>query len=414
MKPLHLWKGHHCQKVYELIKKALEDELTLILFPPRKVEFGPILEKLSYSSLTIHQKELEENFPKLQSSQISKLNINDIAFGIFSSGTSGSEDKLLLYSKENLECATKGIISFFNKYKPQTIFCYPGPYHIFGLSLGYAMSILNNFKLVTSPGKYSKDAHKKWVETSKTHGSNMMTLGTPTHFKDLSDFLNDDVHPYKTLTSITGGALVKVSDWKLQKDKLNILAPSIGYGCSEASPALTHLPPGICPEVDGDLGHAIPNVNISTSKENGLEFSGDNLCKHIITKNDILSPKSFIIRDHIIKKDNKFYYKGRLDFVLNRGGEKFSLESIEKVIREKCKLEVITFRIPDKRLGEDLGIAIEKKSIQDGTIEKIYKTLEFFYKRKFDIKKIYKVQSFPLNSSQKIDRLKIQNNYIGK
>ena len=97
---------------------------------------------------------------------------------------------------------------------------------------------------------------------------------------------------------------------------------------------------------------------------------------------------------------NGWVYKARLNWILNRGGEKFSLEKIETSLFNEFSLESIACCIPDERLGEELGLLIKNSN---ENIDKVYSYLEQEYGRKFKDNYLF-VEEFPRNNNLKIDR----------
>src|SRR5690606_280820 len=116
-------------------------------------------------------------------------------------------------------------LDLFDKTKIEKVYCYPQPYHVFGLLLGYCLSHINKFELVVSGGRYSASAHDEWLQTVNDH---TLTLLTPTHLRDLATYLNRiKAKPVASYSCIIGGAKVGADDWAVAKDVLKITSPSI-------------------------------------------------------------------------------------------------------------------------------------------------------------------------------------------
>jgi acyl-CoA synthetase (AMP-forming)/AMP-acid ligase II len=204
-----------------------------------------------------------------------------------------------------------------------------------------------------------------------------------------------------------GGAPVTVSLWKNVREKLFIEAPSIGYGATEASPGITHHPPGQRPTEDGEIGYPFRHLTIHLESDRGIEFSGKSVCLAMIQKNKIEFPRSVLIKDRIsIRSDGMFLYQGRLELTLNRGGEKFPLEEIEQKIQKSFGFENLCVAIPHSRLGEDLGILIKIKEIRNPGQQKkmIQDLLKEAYGIHFELSHFSEVNEFPINSASKVDR----------
>ncbi len=395
-----LYKGYHSQRAYDLFCESQEKGDLIIFLPPllNRFDFAPFLPE----SEIIIEGDLWDSRPKGLKGQSTQFDYKPIS-GVFSSGTT-KNSRLILYSKENIETSIHGIYSLFDEEHFEYLYCYPQPFHTFGLTLGYSGCHFLNKKIIFPEGKYGKSHHKKWLESDK----NTITLGTPTHFHDLLSYIHSEspiITP--TYSCIIGGAQVPMSLWHEVRNELHIDKPSIGYGASEASPGISHLPPGQAPIEDGEIGEILPYVNINLSDE-GIEFSGPNLCSAVIEDEDLHFPKKHLIPDLIEKResDGKYVYRSRLDWILNRGGEKFPIEKIEKQILEKVGIEILGFCLPDERLGQELGLLIKRRrEAPQQTFESTYETLKEITGKDFTQLALV-VDDFPLSSTHKVDRKK--------
>ena len=407
------WKGYHGPEIFELIKRTWENNDLLILCPPAMKDvsyLGPFLpdrETVFYGFRDDEDKRItclcRQEYPEKP------------VLGVFTTGTTRIQPRLVLYSKENIVASVESIYSLFNINDDTSIFCYPQPYHVFGLTLGYAASIIQGLKLICPNGKYNHEHHVKWCEIDTDTRHSMISLGTPTHFSDLADFVEKNkVCLTPSFGAIIGGALVDKSLWYRAKEKLFIEKPSVGYGCTEASPGISHLSPGVAPLEDGELGLPLKGVEVRLEINHGLEFSGKNLCLAIVDNGRLTFPRTFLIPDNIVaRKDGSLLYKGRIDLFLNRGGVKFSLEHIESLIKAKFSVEVVCVTIPESRLGQELGIVISGK--EDRRLSSnIFILLEDEMGCKFNNSYIVFVDKLPLNSSSKIDRKACQKLFVEK
>ena len=372
---IRVWQGFHSEELSGLIRHAWEKEELLIVCSPamKDLSFVDFLRTQTYPDKPI--------------------------LGVFTSGTSGGSPRLVLYSKRNIESSLQGIRSFFETNRFDTLFCYPQPFHTFGLVLGYVHAAIYGLKLVTGEGRYSRSFHSKRVEL---HSHSVLTLGTPTHFHDLLKFTRSKgIELVPSYSCIVGGAKVSAPLWYLIRDALHIEAPSVGYRASEACPGVTHQSPGEEPRESGEIGRAIPGVSTRIVPGEGFEFSGANVCMAIVQDGRIEFPKQILLRDEIrCREDGVLIYEGRTDLVLNRGGQKFSLERIEETIRGEIDIETICVTLPDDRLGEELGILVRERSKKAS----IYSLLQKEFGQSFDPTRYIEVEQFPLNESLKIDR----------
>ena len=407
------WKGYHGPEILALIEKTWANNDLLILCPPslNDVEylasFLPAREVIFCGDWGSEKKILickgSQTYPK------------NPVLGVFTTGTTRTNPRLILYSKENIIASVNAIYGLFEVNNKTTIFCYPQPYHVFGLTLGYTASIIKGIELIYPIGKYDHSHHNKWCKIPDNTRRSMISLGTPTHFSDLVTFVEKgNIKIASSYGSIMGGALVNKDLWHEAKNKLLIQEPSIGYGCTEASPGVSHLAPGIAPLEDGELGKPLEGVTLKMDLDNGLEFSGRNLCLAIIDNEEIIFPSSFTIPDKVVaKKDGSLLYKGRVDLVMNRGGVKYSLGHLETLIKENFCIDAVCVTVPEPRLGQELGIVVDQKE-NTQLVSQIFSLLEDKTGCKFNKDNLIFIDSFPTNSNSKIDRTACQKMFVKK
>lgn len=392
-----LFRGFRTSAVHHLIRRAWESEKELFIFCPPTLENLNFLDYLpqgdlnyqgDWSSLELRK---ERRHCAFEASPV---------LGVFTSGTMSGEHRLILYTKDNIRSSLKAIFSLFEMERARSIFCYPQTYHTFGLVLGHVASIEYSLDLLAVPdGRYTSAYHQSWLEQVD---QGTITLGTPTHFIDLIKYVKQrEVVPNASLSCIAGGASVSIKLWDSLKEILKIEAPSIGYGASEASPGICHLPPGKRPLEDNEIGYRLENIQILNVEEKSFSFKGRSVCYAIIDKNGLDFPQSIQIADIISKRDdNTWMFLGRGDSIMNRGGEKISLDFIERLILENAATECIACSLPSDRLGEELGILVTNTEAISGVKE----TLKRHLNHSFDTSVIMSIKRIPLNSSAKPDR----------
>lgn len=372
-----LWKGYHSEELPGFIAKAWDTEELLVLCPPMLKDFSFL-------------KALEET----------KLPFKPV-LGVFTSGTMSSSPRLVLYSRENILAALEGIFSLFDRARIGHIFCYPQAFHTFGLTLGYVAAHVCGWKLHTPHGKYSRVSHEDRLALREP---DVLTLGTPTHFYDLLQLVKGGREIAPSYTCIMGGAGVSRALWQSVRDDLKIEAPSIGYGCTEAAPGISHLAPGRAPTCDDEIGFPLSSIDSITGPE-GVEIFGSSLCRAIIQDGRVEFPERVMIRDRVLTNDEgSWVYGGRLDLTLNRGGQKFSLEAIEKSLAENLQAGVVAAAVRDVRFGEDLGLAVISTRGRDEFAAMAQDILMREFSLKIAPEKILFVEEFPLNECSKLDR----------
>lgn len=401
---ISLWKGYHSKTLPQYLKNVWDNNGLMLFCPPTLTDFSFVSHLPEGPITCIGTWTPEEQNVILKHERLSPSFPENPVLGLFTSGTSGDGQKLVFYSKKNIEFALRGVMDFFEKENIQHIFCYPHPFHTFGLLLGYMNAQLHGTKLTVLDGRYSSAFHEEWLNTSS---KNTLTLGTPTHFKDLLQFLKTRGHKApQTYSCIVGGAPVSPELWDMLKIELNISKPSLGYGATEASPALTHMPPGQKPFNAGHIGWPLKDVTITPQSQGGFVFEGPNVCLAFLQKGILVFPTAIHLNDELEKNsDGSYTFLGRTDFVLNRGGEKFLLEDIEATLQAQLHIHAMAISVPDNRLGMDLGLLVEIPDHASApTRESIRACLFEKYKTHFNDTLFFYVPRFPTTESGKWHR----------
>lgn len=408
---ISVWRGLHSAALLDLVQNSWEKEELLILCPPGLQDFR-FVDLLPEGSLHAvgDWSDAQTSLPARTAGIKAPQYPDRPVLGVFTSGTVSGIPRLVLYSRRNLLSSLTGIRSFFDPTRVKTLFCYPQPFHTFGLVLGYVHAAVHGLKLVTGEGRYSRSFHQRRLELREM---DVLTLGTPTHFHDLISYVKaEGAALAPSYSCILGGAKVSVPLWYSVRDTLHIEAPSIGYGATEACPGVSHQPPGFAPKEEGEIGHPIPGVYLRFLSDKGLEFTGPNVCLAILQGDHIEFPEKILLHDQIrYRADGILIYEGRTDLMLNRGGHKFSLEKIEDLLRTKGGVESVCVPVPDERLGEELGILIRAQEgieISDRQQkERLYALLKSELGQAFGQNHFARIDSLPLNGSAKVDRKRV-------
>lgn len=393
--PFKAYQGFHSLELMNAIKSAWINNEPLIVLPP-SFQDQKFINSISWPQNGV--------------------------LGVLTSGTVSRKPRLVVYSKKNIESSLDAIDALFETSQIEKIFCYPQPSHTFGLTLGYLSAIRKDIPLIFHEGPYGKKSHQCWWDN---HSSGLLTLGTPTHFYDLISFSKDKLDQVaESYSCIVGGAPVSKSLWLRLKNDLKIKKPSIGYGATEASPGLFHLPPGVEPDLDNEIGFPLSGVEISGVSSEGFIFSGNNLCLGIFEENVLNQKRQFKIKDYIefITDSGRAKFIGRSDTIINRGGLKISPEVIEAKIYQELKLKTVAMGIYDKRLGQDLIIYIHGNK-ENNKFENIVSDPDISYP--LSINKLLKdemgmtlsldnfyVDEMPLNENGKFNRHECHRRFL--
>lgn len=404
MRTIYLWRGHHGPEFQRLFAKSWDRGDLLIACPPTDLEptFVQGLPEGLIECVGDWSSDFAATLPERRGE--APVYPDTPILGVFTTGTTRATQKLVLYSRRNVMASQDSIFGLFDAARVDTIFCYPQPYHVFGLLLGHALARLKGLTIVCPEGPYGRHAHDQWLGVES---GSLLTLATPSHLLDLAAHLRHlGKTPRPTYSCILGGAKVDATSWRLARDVARIEAPSIGYGCTEASPGITHLPPGVEPLVDGDIGWPLAHVAIDfgdAGDTGGYTIHGPGVCLATVEDGQVRFALSHTVRDELqMLEDGRLAFAHRTDMVLNRGGEKFPLERIEAVLKTKLGVDAICVAVPDARLGSELGIIASAPV--DLSTEALFETLSAVFKRRFNPAHMRRVARLPLNPSAKPDR----------
>ncbi|MFD0932273.1 AMP-binding protein [Psychroflexus salinarum] len=148
---------------------------------------------------------------------------------------------------------------------------------------------------------------------------------------------------------------------------------------------------------------ALPNVSVSQNENNCLVIKAPKILEKELVTNDIVEVLTY----------KKFFWKGRLDNIINTGGVKIFPETVEKKLQKLITHRFYIAGLPHDSLGEQVVLFIEapenEKFLSDlkHTIVKL-KSLGKYEKPKH----IYFVEKFEETDSGKIHRKKTLSKLI--
>lgn len=395
--------SYHSDSVLSLVHDSWQTDTPLIFCPPHLEDFGWLK--------NLPEGELEWRGDFRGPTTVERAGIDypeRPILGVFTSGTLSGSPRLVLYTKAEIESSLSAIMSLFDTKRIRTIFSYAQPFHTFGLLLGYVLSMKLGARLITPEGKYSSRSHLKRIELED---ANVLTLGTPTHFYDLLLHAGPEgLAP--SYSCIVGGAGVSVGLWRQIQSRLRIEKPSIGYGCTEASPGITHLPPGVEPREDNEIGFPLPSLHARV-EPSYLTISGPSLCLGVVDENGADFTSERVIRDSVeARDDGRWVFRGRSDLILNRGGEKFSLERLESVIFSHLGLAALALAVPDPRLGQNLGLLLPNELDHESAFESVRSLLVREFGLRLEREQCCFVAEFPAHASAKPNRREASQRYF--
>lgn len=136
---------------------------------------------------------------------------------------------------------------------------------------------------------------------------------------------------------------------------------------------------------DGELEQyeALPGISFSTDDRGCLVISAPALCDDLLVTNDVVT----------LCDESHFKWKGRIDNVINSGGIKLHLETIESKIERFIGTPFFLVGEPDDRLGESMVLVIESPAYNEEEQNKLLNDISLCV-RKYEVPKriVYKKQ----------------------
>lgn len=138
---------------------------------------------------------------------------------------------------------------------------------------------------------------------------------------------------------------------------------------------------------------AISDVSFSTNNKHCLVINAPKILNEPIITKDVVE----------LVDETKFFWKGRLDNVINSGGVKIHPEALEKKIQKHLDVPFFLSGIKDQELGQKLIMLVESENKIPK--EKLYKQLDLAGLSKLELpKEIIQTKAFNKTRTGKIDR----------
>ena len=188
---------------------------------------------------------------------------------------------------------------------------------------------------------------------------------------------------------IGGGEIQPLLDEKLQQ------LPGAVYATYGMTETITHV---ALRRINGrnwqDFYEALPGINFSIDKRDCLIINAPGRNKQPFVTNDLVE---------LISK-NRFRWLGRIDNVINRGGEKIIPETIEKKLAQYIQNRFFVSGVPDVKFGQVPALFIESAEPgrpEETRIEELLKQVLLKIERPV---KIYFVSVFKETENGKVNR----------
>lgn len=358
---------------------------------------------------------LKERGDKKISLHLPPVQDDDIAVIIFTSGSTGTKKGVMLTHK-NLIANTGSIISYLGLDETDRM-CVALPFfYCYGASLLHTHlraggSIVLNQKPFL--GSVIRD-----IDTYQCTGF----AGVPSTYQILinkTPFLQQEFHSLKYFTQ-AGGQLpnryIKIIVDHFPEKKFYVM-----YGATEATARLSYLPPELIATKMGSIGKGIPGVTLAVLNHDGqpvkpseigeIVAKGDNIMKGYYNDpggTDAVLKNGWLYTGDLatVDDDGFIYIVGRSKNIIKSGGYRVSPIEIENEILSLEKFKgCVVFGVPDEIMGEAVVAVIQAtRTFDEHDLRR--EVLEHCTRRlpSYKVpKKIFFIDEFPLNSSNKMD-----------
>ena len=367
--------------------------------------------------------DLKNNPPIFKTSKsFSKLEIpDDLAIIIFTSGSTGNRKGVML-THQNLIVNTNSIIEYLSLTSSDRMNVVLPFTYTYGLSL-----LHTHLKVGASIYMHSSSFLGTVISEIEDYQCTGLA-GVPITFQVLlsrTTFLKQNFSTLRYMTQ-AGGKLADKYIKKISSERPDIKF-FVMYGATEATSRLTFLSPEELENNIGSIGKAIPKVSIQLLNENDqpvkpgdtgeIVASGENIMagylhNHEETIKVLKNGKLYTGDLAVMNSEGFIYIVGRKSRFIKSMGYKIYLDGVEQALLEVNQvLNACVFEINNSLIGETIAAVIEADP--DADLDKL-KILLFdhcniklaSYEVPFEIKFI---KNMPLNSSGKIDMLKLKD-----
>jgi len=402
-----------------LVETQISDEQLATIVQDCRIGAFFIQEKFR-SKLKEHTNVFTEDFlstlPGSKKFEIPSINEKDVAVVIFTSGSTGAKKGVML-THRNLCANTESIVQYLNLTSRDRIcatlplfYCYGASLLHTHLRVGGSILLSNNIFL----GGVIHD-----INTYQCTGF----AGVPSTYQILvnkTPFLKESFPTLRYMTQ-AGGQLPN-SYIRMVVEAFSEKQVYVMYGATEATARLSYLPPHLVLTKMGSIGKGIPGVHLAVVDDSGnptkphetgeIIASGDNIMLGYYGDpegtQEILK-KGWLYTGDLatVDEDGYIYIVGRAKNIIKSGGYRISPNEIENLI---CSLEGVVgctvIGLPDDIMGEAVTAVVQPdttphEKLREKIISICTRTLPSYKIPR----EIFFIKDFPLNSSDKIDKL---------
>lgn len=344
--------------------------------------------------------------------------MEDVKVVLFTSGTIHNPKGVMLSSNNLLSNAFAAIDCM--KYNDKDTILVSKPlYHSYGLTIEFLAGFLAGATLYMYQGLFSVKKIQNIIEEQRiTVWCTIPTL--------VALYVENAIRRenYLRIVAVGGARSTKKQIEKIVVFFKPVLVVQL-YGLSEAGPLVTYTPHGLKSEQSNLIGVPVKGVELEIRDSNNKlilepEMPGELVVKSEgvmkgYLKNETLTNKAIkhgkLYTGDIVyfDKNKLFYFLDRKDTMISRGGINYFCSEIEDVIHNLAAVdEVVVLGIEDE-IHSQIAVAFIK-----GNERKSKKDI-FFYCKKSNVlppDEVVYVDEFPVNTSGKIDILKLKSIYM--
>jgi long-chain acyl-CoA synthetase len=363
----------------------------------------------------INESIFKESGDKEFSLPLCDVHKDDIAVIIFTSGSTGTKKGVMLTHK-NLIANTSSIIEYLGLNDTDRMCVVLPFFYCYGASLLHT-HLRAGGSIVLNQNPFLSSILTD-IDTYQCTGF----AGVPSTYQILINktrFLEQKFPSLRYFTQ-AGGQLpnkyIKIITDHFPEKKIYIM-----YGATEATARLSYLPPELVNTKMGSIGKGIPGVTLAVLNHDmqavkpleigEIAAKGDNIMKGYYNDpegTDEVLKNGWLFTGDLATVDNDgfIYIVGRSKNIIKSGGYRISPSEIENEILSIEKFSgCVVFGIPDEIMGEAVVAVIQ---IPDSVNHHLlYRKIIAHCKQKLPSykvpKKIFFIEEFPLNSSNKLD-----------
>ncbi|KAN0085203.1 peroxisomal-coenzyme A synthetase [Elaphomyces granulatus] len=356
-----------------------------------------------------------------ENSQLQRVQPNDIALVLHTSGTTG-RPKAVPLTHRNLTRTMKNITTTYKlTSKDRTLLMMP-LFHVHGLLAAFLAPLYSGGSVIVPP-KFS--ASEFWSDFV-TYGANWYTAVPTIHQILLKSPMPKPVPEIRFIRSCSS----PLSPKTFQDLEKAFNAPVLeAYAMTEAAHQMTSnpLPPGKRKPGSVGIGQGVEvkildeeGNEMPQGKEAEICIHGENVTKGYL--NNPSANKSSFTKGGFFrtgdqgKKDSDGYIiiTGRIKELINKGGEKISPIELDNALANHPNIaEAVTFAIPDDgHYGEDIGAAVVLKGIFNVSAEDLKSWMAERVATFKVPKKIWILKEIPKTATGKIQRRKVADEML--